>query len=366
VPAMLAVIPSAHAATADPVVTASVTGDTVSVTVKAGEGLVKCNIGLADSDGNDTHTFVMGALVPESGVLGPYTKADILPGSYLAGATCFDAEGLPYGDTDPFTVTAPLKTADMPVSPTQTEVYGPNNDTVTKATTEGVVYTCPAWVNNTMTCTAAAAEGYKLPDGAKTEFVLTDKNTQAPVDDWKYDTWGKHGRDNLPCSTGGHWVLTGKGITAAEVSFDGGKSWSAMTQNGKNGSWSYDSTGSVTTDTVVQYRYKGDVKNSVFTLSHCTVNNTPSPTPNPTDSPKSTPSPSPSVSTPPSANPSPSTPTRPAVQLVNNRNAGGPTLPSRVETDLAGLAWLAVPLALMVAGGLIILFRRPRKVTQEI
>ncbi len=88
-----------------------------------------------------------------------------------------------------------------------------------------------------------------------------------PVDDWTYGTWGKQGRDNLPCTSGSHWVLTGNGITAAEVSFDNGP-WLAMSQNGR-GAWALDG-GVVTASMLVKYRYQGVVKHPVFTLSHCT------------------------------------------------------------------------------------------------
>ncbi|MGB3024055.1 MAG: hypothetical protein WBB39_04620 [Candidatus Saccharimonadales bacterium] len=176
--------------------------------------------------------------------------------------------------TQTYTRTAgcgPITTA-TPTSPTQTTVVGAGDDTITPPTITGVVYSCTGWkdVNGTYTntCTTTAAAGYQLPAGATTTWTFTD-GVVPTTDTWTYGSWDqKHGADKLPCVTGGHWVLTGQGITAAQVKVGG--DWVAMTQNGQ-GSWSYTSTGTVTSTTVLEYRYEGDPKSSVFTLLDCTV-----------------------------------------------------------------------------------------------
>lgn len=80
--------------------------------------------------------------------------------------------------------------------------------------------------------------------------------------------WTGQGSENLPCSGGGHWVLTGKGISSATMTV-GGNTY-AMTQSG-NGSWSADSNGSITGSTVASATYEGTVQNGnpQFVLSHC-------------------------------------------------------------------------------------------------
>ncbi len=205
--------------------------------------------------------------------------------------------------SDTITIVTCVITTATPTSPTQTTVVGAGNDTITPPTITGVVYTCDkVWrdVNGvyTVTCTAAPAPGHQLPAGVTTTWTFTD-GAVPTTDTWTYGSWDqKHGADKLPCATGGHWVLTGQGITAAQVKV-GGK-WVAMTQNGQ-GSWSYTSTGTVTSTTVLEYRYQGDPKNSVFTLSSCTTS-TPSPT-------TSTPSPTTSTPSPTTSTPSPTTST---------------------------------------------------------
>jgi hypothetical protein len=80
--------------------------------------------------------------------------------------------------------------------------------------------------------------------------------------------WTGQGSENLPCSDGGHWVLTGKGITSATATI-GGVTYT-MVQNGA-GSFAVDSTGSISGSTVASATYNGTVANGnpQFVLSHC-------------------------------------------------------------------------------------------------
>ena len=50
--------------------------------------------------------------------------------------------------------------------------------------------------------------------------------------------WTGQGGENLPCDGGGHWVLTGKGVTSATMEVNGVTY--TMVQNG-NGSFAADS-----------------------------------------------------------------------------------------------------------------------------
>lgn len=129
-----------------------------------------------------------------------------------------------------------------------------------------------AWTKSVPACTTVSMviEG---TDAFLFQDVKAPCATTPPADGWTYGVWDqKHGADNVPCTTGGHWVLTGK-VTAAQVSLDGGKTWANMTQNG-NGSWSFDSTGSIAASSVVKYRYKGEADDYVLKLSHCVASNT--------------------------------------------------------------------------------------------
>ena len=101
-------------------------------------------------------------------------------------------------------------------------------------------------------------------------------STTPSAPSWTTGTWNhKNGAENLPCSSQVHWVLHGKGISAAQVKVGSGD-WANMAQNGE-GSFGYTYPGAVTTNTVVQYRYSGvPTTKVVFTLSDCS---TASPTP---------------------------------------------------------------------------------------
>jgi hypothetical protein len=81
--------------------------------------------------------------------------------------------------------------------------------------------------------------------------------------------WTGQGSESLPCDNGGHWVLTGKGITSAKMVVAGLKY--TMVQSGK-GSFSADSNGPISLSTVASATYKGAVAhgNPQFVLSHCT------------------------------------------------------------------------------------------------
>jgi hypothetical protein len=78
-------------------------------------------------------------------------------------------------------------------------------------------------------------------------------------------TWRGQGSENLPCQYGGHWVLTGKGITGAWVN-----GVAPMYQNG-GGSWAYDSVGPIDSSMIGQVYavYNGTANNPQFVLSHC-------------------------------------------------------------------------------------------------
>jgi hypothetical protein len=78
-------------------------------------------------------------------------------------------------------------------------------------------------------------------------------------------TWTGQGSENLPCQYGGHWVLTGKGITSAKVN-----GVAPMYQNG-GGSFAYDSVGPINKGMIgsVFADYEGSAKNPQFVLSHC-------------------------------------------------------------------------------------------------
>ncbi len=70
-----------------------------------------------------------------------------------------------------------------PSAPQQTVVPGPDNDSVAPPAITGVTFVCTPWVNGSMTCTASAASGYALPEGAQTQWTLVDTNTKPPVID---------------------------------------------------------------------------------------------------------------------------------------------------------------------------------------
>jgi hypothetical protein len=83
-------------------------------------------------------------------------------------------------------------------------------------------------------------------------------------------TWTGQGGDNLPCADGGHWVLTGKGITNATINFGG--SDLPMYQNGE-GSWAFDSVGPISASMIgsVSSTFERTLTtgNPQFVLSHC-------------------------------------------------------------------------------------------------
>ncbi len=78
--------------------------------------------------------------------------------------------------------------------------------------------------------------------------------------------WTGQGGENLPCDGGGHWVLTGKGVTSATMEVNGVTY--TMVQNG-NGSFAADSNGTIGAGTTASATYSGSPKNPQFVLSHC-------------------------------------------------------------------------------------------------
>jgi hypothetical protein len=80
--------------------------------------------------------------------------------------------------------------------------------------------------------------------------------------------WTGQGSENLPCGRGGHWVLTGKGVTSATLTV--GSHTYTMVQNG-GGSFSADSVGFIVDTTVASASYEGTVANGnpQLVLSSC-------------------------------------------------------------------------------------------------
>ena len=104
------------------------------------------------------------------------------------------------------------------------------------------------------------------------------------------------GSDNLPCTNGAHWVLTGtQNVTSATLTFKG--QTYQMEQSG-SGSFSVDTPGSVEEGDTVLVTFEGSGY-PALRLSHCTST---SPSPSPSES--ESPSPSPSESESPSVSPS--------------------------------------------------------------
>ena len=87
--------------------------------------------------------------------------------------------------------------------------------------------------------------------------------------------WQGQGADNLPCSDGGHWILTpghnDGTITNAMLTVNNGQHIS-MTENG-GGSWSADSVGSLDNNTTASatYTFTGSDPEPQLVLSSCTA-----------------------------------------------------------------------------------------------
>ena len=75
---------------------------------------------------------------------------------------------------------APVDTEVTPNAPTVEPICGPNNDTVTIPTTEGVNYSDTGWAGGTRTITATAKDGYKLI--GTTSWTFTDEDVACPVE----------------------------------------------------------------------------------------------------------------------------------------------------------------------------------------
>jgi hypothetical protein len=105
------------------------------------------------------------------------------------------------------------------------------------------------------------------------------------------------GSDNLPCTDGAHWVLTGtQNVTSATLTFKG--QTYQMVQNG-DGSFAVDTTGSVVAGDTVLVTYEGSGY-PALRLSHCLST---SPSPSETESPSPSESESPSETESPSVSP---------------------------------------------------------------
>jgi len=106
------------------------------------------------------------------------------------------------------------------------------------------------------------------------------------------------GSDLLPCTGGGHWVLTdAQAVKSATLVVVGGTY--EMQPDGKDG-FSADSSGPIVVGDVAVVTYDGGGQPSL-SLTGCTGSSSPSPDPSPTP----TPTPSPSDSPPPSGSPGP-------------------------------------------------------------
>jgi LPXTG-motif cell wall-anchored protein len=94
------------------------------------------------------------------------------------------------------------------------------------------------------------------------------------------------GSENLPCSDGGHWILSpAQGITSATLTFEGHTY--VMEQSG-GGSYSVDTDGSISVGDTATATYEGNNDSAFLKLSHCTSGGTPSPTDTGTPSPTET------------------------------------------------------------------------------
>ncbi len=113
-----------------------------------------------------------------------YSVGEWNNGELIVTATASNGYEL-VGDTS-FTVmddnvACPEGVTDAAVSadpPTVVPMCGPNNDTVTAATTEGVTYTVGTWSGNELIVTATANEGYEIL--GDTSFTVTDDNVACP------------------------------------------------------------------------------------------------------------------------------------------------------------------------------------------
>jgi hypothetical protein len=107
------------------------------------------------------------------------------------------------------------------------------------------------------------------------------------------------GSDALPCTDGGHWVLSqAQAVQSATLVVGGG---TYQMQSDGNDSYTADSSGPIVVGDVAVVTWDGGGQPSLA-LTGCTASSSPSPTPTPTP----TPTPSPSGSPPPSGSPGPS------------------------------------------------------------
>jgi LPXTG-motif cell wall-anchored protein len=165
--------------------------------------------------------------------------------------------------------------------------------------------------------------------------------------------WEGQGSDNLPCSSGGHWVLAPAfGIDSAVLTVEGTDY--VMTQNG-NGSWSADSVGAIDEDVDAYVTFTGDGdERDHLQLSHCT-DSSPSPSESPSETPSETPSESPSEST--SLIPPTSGTNKPSASVLARSH--GPSIRPLAETGGSVGTPLAIGGVLLVLGlGSLFLRRR--------
>ncbi len=141
-----------------------------------------------------------------------------------------------------------------------------------------------------------------------------------------------HGDDNLPCETGGYWVITLLDGVAPDLTVDGTSA--TFVKLVGNGSTAHYESGPVTSDSVVVVT--PDI--GQLQLSHCieeeqpsvqpSASVTPSESPGPSNPPSEEPSSSPTPSTTPSATPTPTSSLTPTSQPSSL-----PTAPPTDETQ---------------------------------
>lgn len=101
---------------------------------------------------------------------------------------------------------------------------------------------------------------------------------QIPVQADGVIDWEGQGSENLPCTGGGHWVVAPSFNITGGTGNVNGASYS-LTQNGGDGSWWFDSVGSISANSTayVSYTGEGDPRNHLQ-LSHCIGGTDPTPT----------------------------------------------------------------------------------------
>lgn len=175
----------------------------LTVTGVAGANSIRCSAYVRDSafpgqilsvfDGGSTSEYAFTVLSPghTTVIYGRFESADRGYANLRLGLTCLrsfnDYElGI---DTKLLAPSTPV----TPIDPTVATTCGPDNDTITPATTTGITYTVSTWTSNTATVTATLNDGYSWPTSlpigwtvnpdrkATAEFTVTDTNATCPI-----------------------------------------------------------------------------------------------------------------------------------------------------------------------------------------